>query len=297
MFGFLNDSIWGSIFGLLGFIVGVLGLILFIKSRVRAKPTCYMEFLRLIGEEPQALPKEIKIVFNDAPVPRVSLVTAYFWNDGRETLYGRQIVEDDPLRFEFAVPSEVLKAHVVSCTREVNKFRVETASGFEPPNLVKIYFDYLDPGDGARIEIHHTSKEQYPKLQGSLRAIPKGVRVFYFGVRTLTNKMLAYMYRSKLFEPMILYIGLAMSLFLVSMALMPSGIFHTVHSFFNRMPTTKGSMLLARGLYLFIGILVMIPFISILSRKRKIYPTALDVERGQTFSGIGNEIQTKNSKE
>jgi hypothetical protein len=43
-------------------------------------------------------------------------------------------------------------------------------------NVVNCTFDYLDARDGGVIELLNTDKKTYPKLEGSIRGIPKGLR-------------------------------------------------------------------------------------------------------------------------
>jgi hypothetical protein len=280
MFDFLNEGIWGSVFGLLGVIIGLIGILLYLKSRVRGKPTCFMRCIRLIGEQEQALPEEVKIVFNKVPVPRVSITTAYFWNDGRETIYGKQIVDSDPLRFEFEAPAEILKVHIRSCTREVNKIGVEPYFENFDFQSARLGFDYLDPGDGARIEILHTSTEKYPRLKGSLRGLPRGIKLIYFGKRTRFDKFAAQVYRSKFIKPIVTGIVFLGLVFFLTMGLIPTELFKKMHYLMNQVPSTKGGILSWRIAYLVMSGMFSFPLLTFWNRKRKkIYPPKLDDEK------------------
>ena len=37
-----------------------------------------------------------------------------------------------------------------------------------------IAFDYLDPGDGAVIEVLHTDSKRFPEISGTIKGVPKG---------------------------------------------------------------------------------------------------------------------------
>jgi len=274
MFDFLKNGIWGPVIGLLGIIVAI---IIYIKSRVRAKPKCYLDYLRLIGKKDQALPEEIKIVFNEIAVPRVTLTRAYFWNDGQETIYGHQIVEDDSLRFEFEPSSKILKVHVAACTREANKVYAELSQ--DTINVTKFSFDYLDPGDGARIEILHTSEEKLPELKGSLRGIPKGIKLSRYGENTLLTKFFNCFSKSKIIEHFTIFMGAVISSGFLFLAFVPTGLFQKIHLILNTVPTTQISILTYRLMYLIVSGFFFVALIFLWNRKRKIYPSQLNAKK------------------
>lgn len=173
MLEIFSQGWFGSIVGLLGLVVGVIGIVLYRNTKIGPIPTCQLRSLRLLGKEEQELPPEVEIRYKDKEVQRLTLTSVYFWNDGRTMMRGNQIVEDDPLRYEFDPSDEILKAHVATSTKPANKVTARAADNDKHTLLVD--FDYLDPGDGVRIDILHTSAHRYPKIEGSLRGIPKGV--------------------------------------------------------------------------------------------------------------------------
>lgn len=173
MLEIINQGWFGSIVGLLGVVVGVIGILLYRNMKIGPIPTCQLRSLRLLGKEEQELPPEVEIRYKNKEVPRLTLTSAYLWNAGKTMMRGNQIVEDDPLRYEFDPSDEILKAHVATSTKPANKVTVREADNQKHTLLVD--FDYLDPGDGARIDILHTSERRHPKIEGSLRGIPKGV--------------------------------------------------------------------------------------------------------------------------
>lgn len=131
-----NEGWFGSSIGLLGLIVGIVGLVFYMKSKIGTRPKCYMRTTPLIGESEQELPPEVNILFGANCVPRVSLTHLYFWNDGQETVNGSQILKDDPVRFSFSDSHEILKAHVAKVTRSVNKINVTVPS----EKKMKLYY-------------------------------------------------------------------------------------------------------------------------------------------------------------
>ncbi|MGM8890086.1 hypothetical protein ACS8FA_04430 [Psychrobacter sp. 1Y1] len=95
------------------------------------------------------------------------------WNNGTEVLSGEDIVESDLLRFSFPEGSNILSFNVIKNTRDINDFSLSKDE--DRNNELVINFSYLDPKDGATIEILHDSENLYPKIIGTIKGLPKGV--------------------------------------------------------------------------------------------------------------------------
>jgi hypothetical protein len=115
----------------------------------------------------------VEILFSGMSVPRLTKTHVVFWNSGKAMLDGKQIVDVDPLRLEFSKDAQVLRARIVKATRKTNEFEVKIND--KSPNEVICSFDHLNVGDGAVIELLHTDEERYPRVQGGIRGVPKGV--------------------------------------------------------------------------------------------------------------------------
>jgi hypothetical protein len=159
---------------LMGILAGLLIALYFYRaSRIGPRPSYQLKALRLLAKDERALPEEVEILFKGVSVPRLTKTHLIFWNSGRAMLDGKQIVDADPLRLEFNKDAQVLRARVVSATRKTNEFEVKIND--KSPNEVVCHFDYLDVGDGAVIELLHTDEGPYPKVQGTIRGVPKGI--------------------------------------------------------------------------------------------------------------------------
>lgn len=166
----LNPGWVGSAIGLLSLLVAFM---LYRASRTTARPAYQRAGLALIGSERASLPAEVEVRFRGLPVERLTKSYVVFWNDGKATLRGSDIVGDDPIRCEVSEDARMLEVRLVTCTRPVNKF----AAAIDPKasNCALITFDYLDPQDGAAIEILHTASNRYPAIKGTIRGVPKGL--------------------------------------------------------------------------------------------------------------------------
>jgi hypothetical protein len=159
---------------LVGVLAGFLIAFLFYRaSRIGPRPSYQLKALRLIAKDERALPEEVEILFKGMSVPQLTKTHVIFWNSGKALLDGKQIVESDPLRLEFDKAARVLRARIAKATRDTNKSEVKIND--KSPNEVVCHFDYLDVGDGVVIELLHTAEERYPKVQGTIRGVPKGI--------------------------------------------------------------------------------------------------------------------------
>lgn len=164
----------------------LLSIIFFYKSRTRPALSCQVQGWRLIDKAKYKLPGDFRLLVREHDVPRLTLSQVFLWNSGSATLLGSQMVEDDPLRCTLSAGDRVLSVKVGARTRSSNKVAVDI--GGSDATEVRISFDYLDPTDGARIDILHTSEERVPNIHATFRGIPSGVkRVAEPGARRISR--------------------------------------------------------------------------------------------------------------
>lgn len=150
----------------------VVALLLYRASRIGGRLVYQKRGLRLIGPDQRVLPDGIEIRYKGQIVDRLTKTYLVFWNSGKVLLRGADIVEEDPLRCDFTSEARVLEVRLVSTSRTVNKFRATPDPTVA--SRVLISFDYLDPGDGATLEILHTDSSRYPKVDGTIKGVPSG---------------------------------------------------------------------------------------------------------------------------
>lgn len=157
----------------IGLIAVILAVFFYVKSRVVHRLAYQFEGRHLVGGEKAVLPDEVAVSYRGSIVPRLSASDLVIWNAGNQTLRGTDIVEKDPVRVIFSPESRILRAQVATATRAVNMFAIRLNP--EHPNEALCEFDYLDPGDGVRLEILHTDEERYPTVKGTIRGLPEGM--------------------------------------------------------------------------------------------------------------------------
>lgn len=172
---FLNNGWVGSTIAILGIVIGVLIAIWSsFVSRIGGRPVYQYRSLRLIGTNYSAMPSDVEVRFKGQIVNRLTKTEVVIWNSGNQTINGAAIVLNDPLRFEFGNGSRILDVSVLRVTRDVNDFKAKIDP--KSQGAVLIDFDYLDPDDGALIEILHNDGVGEPDVMGSIRGVPKGMK-------------------------------------------------------------------------------------------------------------------------
>ena len=172
------DTGWvGSTISLVGLLIGLLSLIaaivLYRASRIGGRLVYQQQGLNIISGEPHELPSEVEILFKGNLVPRLTKTLLILWNSGTALIRGSDVVFESPIQFVFSDSSEILRVRILKVTRPQIKFDAHLQA--EDRNIAVCQFDYLDPGDGAVVEILHTDEERYPCASGTIRGLPKGL--------------------------------------------------------------------------------------------------------------------------
>ncbi|MCR9366762.1 hypothetical protein [Vibrio antiquarius] len=171
IFNFFNQGWVGSLIGLLGIVLGIVGIFSYKISKSAAKPAYQKTSLRLLGREEDNLPEDVTVTYKGLEVQRLTKTTLVVWNNGTEVLDGDAILQRDPLRLEFEDGTNILSYKILKSNRTTNEFTLNKCDQNE--NRLKVNFLYLDPNDGVTIEILHDSKARYPKFKGTIKGHPK----------------------------------------------------------------------------------------------------------------------------
>jgi hypothetical protein len=167
--GLLNQGWFGTAIGLVGI---ALAILFFLRQRVINRIAYQSSGVHLIGGAFAELPEDVLVNFKGIQVPRLSQSMLVFWNAGTTTIRGSDVVNADPVRIELPNGTQILDARVTKSTRAVNQFQI--GLDIATPSRALLNFDFLDPGDGARITFLHTSEERYPSVYGTIRGIKGG---------------------------------------------------------------------------------------------------------------------------
>ena len=90
------------------------------------------------------------------------------WNAGNLTIDSGDIPKSDPIRVCFCANVDVFYMKILEQTNKANQIRLREL--IEYPNSYQIEFDYLDPSDGALLDIVHSGDVlQEFNLRGSIK--------------------------------------------------------------------------------------------------------------------------------
>jgi hypothetical protein len=142
------------------------------KFRTKSQMAYQSHDATIIREPGVASLGEIKILFNEVPVPRVVVTQLAVWNAGDTVVNVTDIVTDNPLKVCFEEGTKILDAQLVNATQESNKFKITVA---KDKSCAFFEFAYLNAKDGAKFQIIHTGSNRKAIVTGSLKGIPKGV--------------------------------------------------------------------------------------------------------------------------
>lgn len=155
---------------MIGIAIGVIGIIISVVVAFLVKPrprlATQINTLELVGPN-AVLPDEIQFLFRGDPVPKVTMSRIAIWNVGNRTIQKAQVVEKDPLRITISEGSNILEPKVLKRTRDVNGVDCVVK---DKPNEAEFTFDYLDPKDGALVQLIHTGDDKV-SVVGTLRGI------------------------------------------------------------------------------------------------------------------------------
>jgi hypothetical protein len=163
----------GTIASLLGLIVGLIAAVV---TRQRTRLAYCYTGKRLLGLATDGLPEGITVHYRGQDIPRLTRTLVVLWNDGNTTIHGDNIVAADPLRLKLRGDGRVLAATVLKTKRDVCE--IKALPDASCPNETHIRFDFLDAGDGAVIEVLHTSEARDVELLGTVRGLPHGLHNF-----------------------------------------------------------------------------------------------------------------------
>lgn len=137
-----------DVLAVVGVIVGVAAIptAYFFGRRNRQRPDLRMslDFDQIFA--PRSFGKGLQLAWNGGSLEKISRTNIAIWNHRGDTVRGLDILPTDPLRVVVEDDDVVLQVRVVSYSRPQVGFAL-SGDG--------VTFDFLDPGDGAIIEVLH----------------------------------------------------------------------------------------------------------------------------------------------
>lgn len=157
----------GPVISGLSLLVGLIGLVAYVKSRRVRRPLFLTSFYPVVPDVPL---RDLEVRYRGQDVPRLTGELVYFWNAGTTTVRADDVAPGDPLRIEVPSDVDLLHAVVIARTREANRSSVDDQH--DPPTTVPVTFDFLDPNDGLTVHLLHTGEASRAAVKGTVMNAP-----------------------------------------------------------------------------------------------------------------------------
>jgi len=166
-----------NLWNIVGWIIYILTIIAFVLTYLswkyggaRQRLMYFASSINLI-EKNKTTPEELKLFFAEKEVTRLTRTSFVLFKTGNNTVHGKNIIKEDPIRLEFAPEIKILDYSITKVTREVNAFKVNQIA----ENVLEFDFKFLDSKDGVCITIIHTGDSTVPKFTGTIMGLPDGL--------------------------------------------------------------------------------------------------------------------------
>ncbi len=161
-----------------GAFTGIIGLALAIffhrKSKI-FKALKYVEDSRPLIQNSKSVHDDVEVTFKGNHQENLTVSRLTFWNSGRKTIDANDVATAAPITIVVPNEHEFLAARILYVTDEKTKITISNKSLNLPESKEtgrKISFEFLEPGDGAVVQILHTAKFTVePKLIGKIKGI------------------------------------------------------------------------------------------------------------------------------
>jgi hypothetical protein len=156
----------GSIIGIVGILIGFL---LWVKSR-RSKKLAYLIRTIRITETEERISK-LRIMYENEIIKAFSLSRIALFNDGNEVIDSSIMSKKDPLKIIISESFQILDINFLYIKNKANDFSLVK---YKEKNIIGIYFDYMNEGDGCIIEIFHDGASSSDiSIAGSFKGIKR----------------------------------------------------------------------------------------------------------------------------
>lgn len=139
-------GIWNAI----SLSVGILGVILTIRSIKKMKPSYSVRNIKLFSEKIQTI-DDLNVLWQGKPLKNLTLSRVLIWNRGREPIRRADIAPADCIRIGVDPESEIIACKVDKCSNNSNNFHARIEN-----KIVVVDFDFISFKEGAIIDIYHT---------------------------------------------------------------------------------------------------------------------------------------------
>lgn len=147
----LEYIIHNPYFPFITFVIGILvSTFFYFKSKKNKDLRYILKTYNLIKDHSSKF-SNLSIKYNGADVKNFTVTKVIFWNNGKETIDGKEITVKEPLKLKIRENHRILDANVIQSNNPASQVTISEIKD----DYLTIQFDYLDYLNGAGINIIH----------------------------------------------------------------------------------------------------------------------------------------------
>lgn len=182
----------GVLYFILGSLVSFVISYVFYKRSIRGRNLVYESCNdTIIDKNNKTIPLEIDILYKQNSVEKLVRTYVYMWNNGAKTIRNSDLVGNDELRIEFDGNleldggMEIYSCKTLNNTDKSNNFLLNIDK-----EMLTMSFDYLEPGNGVKIEILHNCDTAIATVKGKVIDVRGGIKNSKHLINSKVNRLL-----------------------------------------------------------------------------------------------------------
>jgi hypothetical protein len=159
-------------------VLGVLLAVVFYFRSQKNKTPCFENSSNTIVEGLHRSLEGIEVHYKGIAQERITISKVVFWNAGRDTIDGHDLVQRDPLRIICPTDVEILDIQIVSDNAELNSIQLGESIESDDDRSYPITFEYLDHEEYFIVQLIHTgdASEKFD-VEGKIKGVKSINRV------------------------------------------------------------------------------------------------------------------------
>lgn len=141
--------------------IGLLSILLAVTFYFKSKRTKIISYAkrsyRIITNRFSNI-EGVKVLLFDKEVETVTSTRIAIWNGGSKTIYDTDVATLNPIIVSAIDNERIYKSTIIEVSNDSSNISMSEVQN--QPNAWKLDFEYIDPGDGAVIEIIHNGTEE-----------------------------------------------------------------------------------------------------------------------------------------
>ena len=135
-----------NVLGVVGtFVFGLLSVVLYFRGKRRKRLSVEFSFRTFQRKDHP----DVQLLYRGTEIDSLSRGELVFWNSGSVAVRGADVPSLAPLVFSLPPDCRLLSRSLLKVSNAANRFEV----GEHSPHSLRAHFDYLNPGEGAMVEV------------------------------------------------------------------------------------------------------------------------------------------------